>query len=859
MGHARLAAVLGQVRRLGKECSDRQLLHAFAADRDPAAFTALVERHGPRVFGVCRHVLRHAQDAEDAFQATFLVLARKAGSIRKRDSLASWLHGAAYRMAMKMKQAAARRRAHEQRARTPALGAGLPTPPDAAAEVSWREVQAILDEEIGRLPEKYRAPFLLCCVDGRSRAHAAGELGIKEGTLSSRLAAARQRLQKRLARRGVALTAVLAGAALSATGVSAGLVRTTVRGACHYAAGSAAAGALSPSVVHLAQGAVKAMFLTKVKTGVGIVLACGLLTAGTGLTLRGGDPITPTQSRGHGTPVTRKPAAPPKDAADGFFRDITAESGVAFTYRNGEEAGHCAILESPGGGVAVLDYNGDGLPDLFFAGGGYFAGPDRKQIRGHPCKLYRNLGNGRFRDVTRETGLDRIDFYTHGAAVLDYDGDGRPDLLITGFGRLALYHNTGRQRFIDVTVRAGLPAGLWTTSAAGADFDGDGFADIYVCQYVDWSFADGHNPPFSYDGKTRDIAPPKSFTALPHKLFRNNRDGTFTDVSQEAGLKAAPGLGVVAADLDGDGKPDLFVANDTTDNLLFHNECQPGRFRFAEIGKQAGVARDDHGVPTGSRGIAVGDCDGSGRPSLFVTNYENELPSLFRNRPNAGSYFFQYSTHSAGIAALNRSRTGWGTAFFDYDGDGDLDLVIVNGRMLKSPGRVGRAQPPALMHNQGNGTFIDISIQAGVYFGTAHNARGLVVADLDNDGLPDLVVSHVNEPVVVLRNQSAPAGHHWIGFELVGKGRRDVVGARVEVQTDRRTQTSFAHAGGSYASSGDRRHLFGLGPAEKVKRVRVTWPGGKEQQWDGLATERYWRLTEGGGAAEARPRPAPAR
>ncbi|HEV3146568.1 MAG TPA: sigma-70 family RNA polymerase sigma factor [Gemmataceae bacterium] len=841
MANAQIGPVVAQLHRLFverqmQELSDQQLLQFFAQDRNEDAFAALVERHGRLVMGVCRHVLHHAQDAEDAFQATFLVLACKARSIRKQEALASWLHGVAYRMALKAKRDATRRRVQTGLSEAAAI--------PAAIEPTWREVQAILDAELERLPEKYRTAFILCCLENLGRAEAARQLGIKEGTLSSRLAVAKSRLQTRLRLRGVTLNAVLAGTVLSASAASAALVKSTAKSAGLYAGGSVTAGIVSAHVAQLAQGALNTMFLTKVKTGVYILLALALMTFGTGLGMRGGAGVDDAWADDPGKP------APPDAPAPGIFRDVTAQSGIDFTYHNGEEAGECTVLESLGGGVAVLDYDGDGLLDLFIPGGGYFDGPNKQEIKGYPCKLYKNLGNGKFKDVTKEVGLDVPMFYTHGAAVVDYDCDGWPDLLVTGWGRLALYHNEsdgkGGRRFVDVTAKAGLPSGLWTTSAAFADLDGDGFPDLYLCQYLDWSFR--NHPPCSYDGKNRDICPPKQFQPLPHKLFRNNRDGTFTDVTQEAGIQPSKGLGVVIADLNDDGKPDIFVANDTTGNLLYRNQCARGKFHFVEIGIQAGVARDWRGVPNGSKGIAIGDFDGSGKPSLLVTNYEREANALYRNQ---GAWIFRFDSRRAGISAIDQSCVGWGATFFDCDQDGMLDLFIANGHVLKHPtAPASRRQRPVLLRNRGDGMFEDITPQGGIYFQTDHNARGVAIVDINNDGRTALVIGHVNEPVVILITQP-PSQNHWIGFELIGKNRRDVVGAKVVVETDQRTQTSFSHSGGSYASSSDRRHLFGLGPMEKVKRIRVTWPGGEKQQWDGLAADRYWRLTEGAGAEES--------
>ncbi|HEV3022662.1 MAG TPA: CRTAC1 family protein, partial [Pirellulales bacterium] len=516
-----------------------------------------------------------------------------------------------------------------------------------------------------------------------------------------------------------------------------------------------------------------------------------------------------------------------------------------------------AILESLGGGVAVIDYDGDGLLDIFLTGGGYYDGPDSQEIKGHPNRLYKNLGNGKFRDVTREVGLDQPVFYSHGAAVADYNRDGWPDLLVTGWGRMALYKNVpdgkGGRRFVEVTREAGLPENLWTTSAAFADFDGDGFADLYICQYVDWSWQNnpkcaGFNP-----GIERDVCPPKSFTGLPHKVFRNNGNGTFTDVSKEAGLRPftgdpikdsenGKGLGVVAVDVDNDTKPDLHVANDTVDHFLYLNKSTPGKIRFEEVGLSAGIARDDRGVPNGGMGTDAGDPDRSGNCSIWVTNYENEMHGLYRN---TGRALFLFSTPASGIAAIGQQYVGFGTSFLDLDNHGWEDIVIANGHVIRFPRTSGLRQHPVLLRNKGNSKFCDITVQGGAYFRGEHIGRGLALADLDNKGRSDIIVSHLNEPAAVLRND-ADVGQHWLGIQLVGKDHRDVVGAKVVVEAGEQRLTRFAKGGGSYLSSSDRRQLFGLGKIETIDKLTVTWPGKKEQHWDGkdLKVDRYWRLIE---------------
>jgi len=568
-------------------------------------------------------------------------------------------------------------------------------------------------------------------------------------------------------------------------------------------------------------------------------------------------------------------AHPPEEAAatsvaPPLFEDITRSSGVDFTYRNGEEAEHASILESLGGGAALLDYDGDGLLDIFLPGGGLFTGADKKTIVGLPGKLYKNLGNNQFRDVTAEVGLDKLAsgapwFYSHGAAVADYDRDGWPDLLVTGWRHVALFHNVpasnptysssnlkaGRmrtaagRRFEDVTAAAGLDKDItWATSAAFGDLDGDGWPDLYICQYVNWSFA---NHPICGDEIHQDVCPPKSFDGLPHKLYRNNGDGRFVDVSASAGLVAAgrnssKGLGVLLVDLDGDGKADIYVANDAVKKFLYLNHSRPGRIRLQEVGLASGAALDDKGNANGSMGVDAGDYDGSGRPSLWVTNYENELHGLYRNEIRPGQVAFHFYTQLSGLAAMSQKYVAWGTSFVDVDLDGWEDLFIANGHVMRYHRANGmeRKQPPLLYGNRG-GKFQDISGRLGSYGRKTYMGRGVAFGDLDNDGRIDLVISHTNEPAAVLHGIGG-AGCHWLGVQLLGKDHADIVGAKVQLQVGERTLTRFAKGGGSYLSSNDRRLLFGLGSETKPGRLTVTWPNGVQQHIDGLAVDRYHRI-----------------
>jgi hypothetical protein len=578
-------------------------------------------------------------------------------------------------------------------------------------------------------------------------------------------------------------------------------------------------------------------------------LAAGLL-AGIFLAAGACNPSLPTPPARDGPQADTVPAGPP------FFRDVTADSGVEAGYGNGEEAGYYTILESVGGGVALLDYDGDGLLDIFLPGGGTFGG---QEVGGRPCRLFKNLGGFKFRDVTREAGLDKPLFYTHGCAVADYDCDGWPDLLVTGFARLALFHNEpdgkGGRRFTEVSRQAGLTDELWSTSAAWADLDGDGYPDLYVCHYVDWSLTANHPRCTAYDGTHRDICPPGHFTALPHRLYRNNGDGTFTDVSKPAGLRVEDprkeygrGLGVLGIDVNGDGKPDLYVANDQSDNFLYINQSRPGTIALKEVGLFGGVARDHMGVPNGSMGVAAADYDDCGRPSLWVTNFEGELHALYHNECHDDRILFHFRTQAAGIADLGMSYVGWGTGFLDLDHDGREHLFFVNGHPNHYPRGGGeRPQRPVLLRNLGQGRFQTISRRGGPYFQEEHNGRGVAFGDLDNDGRTDLVISHLTGPVVLLRNE-VQTSNHWLGIELAGRDHRDVTGAKLTLELSGRQLTRFAQGGGSYLSSSDRRHVFGLGPADGVGRLTVAWPGGKEEHWDGLAVDQYWRLAEGSGS-----------
>jgi len=532
-------------------------------------------------------------------------------------------------------------------------------------------------------------------------------------------------------------------------------------------------------------------------------------------------------------PLAKDPPVPDGPA---WFRDMTADSNLAFTHRNGEEEDRYTILESVGGGVALIDFDGDGLLDLFIPGGGTFEGD---KLKGLPCKLFKNLGGWKFEDVTAKSGLESIDFYSHGCAVADYDRDGRPDLLVTGFGKVALFHNEDGKRFTDVTAKSGIHGGAWATSAGFADLTGNGYPDLYICNYCDWSLA--NNPVCKGKGAERDVCSPQRFKPVLHTLYHNNSDGTFKDVTKEQGLRDdGCGLGVILADLNADGMPDIYVANDATNNHLYFNR----KGKLEEKGRLAGVAMDEHGLYNGSMGVDAADFDRTGRPSIFVTNFQGEIHALYNNM---GKERFYYQSHPTGLASLSRHFVAFGTVFSDFDSDGWEDIVIVNGHALRHPEGSSLKQLPLLLRNielRGRRSFQDWSVRGGSFFGVPAVGRGVGVGDLDNDGAPDLVVTNTNSPAVLLKNVATPAPR-WLGVRLVGKKNRDYAGATVTLTTDKGVLTRFAKGGGSYLSAGDRRILFGLGPDAQPGRLTVRWPWGEEQHFDNLEANAYWELREG--------------
>jgi len=539
------------------------------------------------------------------------------------------------------------------------------------------------------------------------------------------------------------------------------------------------------------------------------------------------------------SPSGGKDAEPNKLSVPTFVDDAL-RGGLVFTFDNGKSAKR-QMPETMSGGVGVLDFDGDGWFDIYVVQGGPFPpGPGPPPFGD---RLFRNRGDGRFEDATVSSGLAALPGgYGHGVTVGDFDNDGRPDIFVTRWRSYALYHNLGQGRFEDVTTRAGLGGDRdWPTSAAWADLDNDGDLDLYVCHYLKW---DELNPtickaPVELGGGP-SYCEPRPFPALSDHVFRND-GGRFVDVTQEAGIvdRDGRGLGVVAADLDGDGKTDVFVANDLTPNYFFRNR---GGFRFTEEGLESGLATNAGGGYLAGMGVACGDFDGDGRPDLAVTNFFGEATTLYHN--HGGGNFSDRST-AAGLAASTRQVLGFGLVALDADNDGRLDLAQANGHVEDYRPKVPYAMSAQLFLGDGAGKLLDVSNRAGAPWQVLRVARGLAAGDLDNDGRMDLVFVGENDPLALFHNQNA-SQDHFLMLTLEGTiSNRDAVGARVAVTASGRTQVSMRFGGGSYQSASDPRLHFGLGSAPIVDRIEVTWPSGGRDCYQRLAADAGYRLREG--------------
>jgi hypothetical protein len=522
---------------------------------------------------------------------------------------------------------------------------------------------------------------------------------------------------------------------------------------------------------------------------------------------------------------------------------VTAKAGI--TFRHTSDPSKRYIVESMSGGVILLDYDRDGWPDIYFTNAPTveMANKGEKSLG----VLYHNNHDGTFTDVTAKSGMTSACF-AMGGAVGDYNNDGWPDVYLTCLGGNILYRNNGDGTFTDVTAKAGVADGRWSTGAAFGDYDGDGFADLMVVNYVDFHLNDlpgfGSAPFCKYRGIDVQCGP-RGLRGAGDAFFHNNGDGTFTDVSKAAGVSDPSGyygLGVVWSDFNNSGKPDIYVANDSTPKFLYQNQ---GNGTFKEIGLESGTAVSDDGSEQASMGLALGDYNHTGRQSIYVTNFSDENDLLYRNE---GDWNFKDVSYASGVALPSLPYVKWGTAFVDVDNDGWLDLVAVNGHVYPQvdtlPSGAGYREAKLLQMNQKDGTFCDASDQAGKALMEHRVSRGLAIGDLFNDGKMDLVVGDIDGAPMVLRNRGVP-DRHWVSFELTGtKSNRLALNARIRITAGGMTQTDEIHSGGSYLSQSDLRVHFGLGSANKIDRVEIDWPSGQVETLTGLETDKFYSVTE---------------
>lgn len=544
--------------------------------------------------------------------------------------------------------------------------------------------------------------------------------------------------------------------------------------------------------------------------------------------------------------LSQSPAAP-----DVRFTDVTEASLV--TFRHAASKTPVKFLpETMGGGVALFDYNSDGRLDIFFTNGAKLdekmtsaEQPDKREPK-YWNRLYQQTDAGAFSDVTEKAGLKgaRYDF---GAAAGDYDNDGDADLYVTGYGGNTLYQNNGNGTFSDVTAKAGVAGSGWSSSAGFFDYNNDGRLDLFVCRYLTWSWEAnlwcGEQKP-GY----RAYCHPDNYKGITNLLFRNNGDGTFTDVSKEAGIAnpEGKGLGVAFNDFDRDGWTDVFVANDSVRQFLHRNK---GNGAFEDLGLIAGVGYNEDGKTFAGMGADFNDYDNDGWPDIVDTALGNEMYALFRNN---GDSSFSYTTNSTGVGEASLLMSGWGIKFFDYDNDGLKDIFVAQSHVLdtieKTTPSLKYLLPPLMLRNAGK-RFVDVSNKLGSAFTSTYPARGAAFGDIDNDGDVEIVMATLDQKPVIMRNDSGAnktSGGRWLILNLAGtKSNRDAIGAQVKLTSaSGRTQYQFVSTASSYQSASDKRVHFGLGADETVKQIEIRWPSGIMQQLSEIKGNQILKVTE---------------
>jgi len=539
------------------------------------------------------------------------------------------------------------------------------------------------------------------------------------------------------------------------------------------------------------------------------------------------------------TPATLNPS-PAATQSRIQFELLDSDVASGMVYSNGQDAGENAIIESLGGGVGITDTDSDGWLDIVLPRGGSLS--DRS-LTGFGTGLLRNR-QGRFANTSEQAGMMVPSRFNHGVAETDLDHDGFRDLLITGYGGVQLFRNLGDGTFADVTKQSGLEDPSWSSSAAWGDFNGDQSPDIYIAHYVNWSFE--NNPAcFAADQKTRDVCPPRQFEGLDDAIFLSDGAGAFLNRTQQFGLpKGGKGLAVLSADIDQDNDIDIYVSNDTVPNFLLLNDAGRG---FTDVSQASGTSVSDRGTPDGSMSVDLGDYNGDGLGDLWVSNYERETFAIYRNQTGE---FFRHVSDVTGISAVAGKFVGWGAAFCDVDLDGDEDVLTANGHVQYFPAHAPYLQRMLLFDNQNGTHFIDVGVNSPDLT-VPRNGRGLSTGDLDRDGRPDMVVSQLNLPVVIFRNTSHSEGS-FLNIEVIGtRAARHAVGAVVFASTASRRQWRPIKGGGSYASSFAPEAHFGI-PAGQQPTVDVRWPDGSQQHLGFAEPGKRYRVIESATAQQVR-------
>lgn len=536
-------------------------------------------------------------------------------------------------------------------------------------------------------------------------------------------------------------------------------------------------------------------------------------------------------------------AGQPVLAPGPWFVDAAKRAGLAAFHDSCGTAAKDYLVETVGGGVALFDYNNDGLLDVFLVNGSSFAILENPALPRTSSRLFRNNGDGTFTDVTRESKLIN-DGWGMGVAAADFDNDGHTDVFITNFGKNKLFHNNGNGTFTDVTADAGLEGGNWSTGCAWGDYDRDGRLDLYVARYVDFNRASVPRPGAGSYCLYRGVpvaCGPLGLPGLPDLFYHNEGGGKFREVSREAGVidsENAYGFSAVWWDFDNDGWSDIYVANDSMPNFLWRNKRDG---TFEEIGMEAGCAVSVDGRPQSSMGIAVGDYDNDGWLDLLVTNFSEDYDTLYHNARGQ----FDDVSYAAGLGATTFKQLAWGAGFVDYDNDGWPDLFVANGHIYPQADQAGNSfyQHNQLFHNLRNGRFALLS-DAESGFAEALSSRGAAWGDLNNDGALEIAVNNIDQAPFLYAPSRGPAAH-WVRVKLTGtKSNRNAIGARVRVTASGMTQTQEIRSGESYISTCDFRPHFGLGAAKSVDRLEIRWPGGAVEIHQNLAVDRELSFLE---------------